>query len=257
MTKCIQHKALDLPAIKHGFFTREGGISQGRYSSLNCGFGSVDCKKAVKENQTRALNSLGISIKSLRTAWQVHSTDVITIKNPKEEYKKPKCDSLITNVKGLALGILTADCAPILFANSKLGIIGAAHAGWKGALGGILENTVYEMISLGSSPRDITAVVGPTIGPKSYEVGPDFRQMFLESSQKNSRFFRQSLKENHWTFDLPKYVQSRLEATGIGFIVNLELDTYAYPKRFFSYRRTCHQGGGDYGRLLSIIAMES
>jgi len=253
----LRHDALAVPGLRHGFFTRAGGVSTGRYAGLNCGLGSDDDDSAVAENRARAAAALGVAPAALCTAWQVHSADAFVLDAPFPIGNRPKVDALVTRTPGIALGILTADCAPVLFADAGARVIAAAHAGWRGALDGVLEATIGAMCTLGARPGDIAAVVGPAIGPGSYEVGADFPAPFIARAAEDARFFQPGQRDDHWMFDLPGYVASRLDAAGIGTVEVIARDTYTDAEQFFSYRRTCHEGGGDYGRLLSAIALET
>jgi polyphenol oxidase len=248
----ITLKALAEPGVSHGFFTREGGVSTGLYASLNCGGGSGDDRGAVAENRARAAAMLGVARDGLATNHQVHGIAVTTLVRPVKGVH-PRADAMVTSARGLALGILTADCVPVLFADSQAGVIGAAHAGWRGALGGVLEATVRAMAALGADPARIRAGIGPAIGPASYEVGPEFPAPFLAQDGENARFFAAANPKFH--FDLPGYVGARLAALGLAAIAATGGDTAADRQRFFSYRRACLQGESDYGRLLSAIAL--
>jgi YfiH family protein len=243
------------PNIKHGFFTRAGGVSNGLYSSLNCGFGSGDRSENVNTNRNRTLLKLGTPNKKLLTCNQVHSAIALTVTKPWSGGSVPKADGMATNIPGVVLGILTADCAPVLFADSRAGIIGAAHAGWQGALNGILEATAGEMVGLGSSYGNISVAIGPCIGQRSYEIGPEFRDNFIMSSIKNNRFFEPSQKEGHYMFDLVSYVKHRLLKMGVSKIYRTEYDTYRDKDLFFSYRRSVKRGDPVYGRELSAITL--
>ena len=246
----------DCPAIRHGFFTREGGVSEGLFASLNCGPGSGDNANAVAENRRRALQRLGLAAGALCTLHQCHSANVVLAESPWSIDARPRADAVVTRAKGLALGILTADCAPVLLADPSAGVLGAAHAGWKGALTGVIEAVVEAMTSLGAEPKRILAGVGPAIAQRSYEVGPEFPTLFLEQDDNNAVFFQPGDRAGHSRFDLKGYVCSRLRKTGVGQIAVLPCDTYAESRLFFSYRRACHQGEEDYGRLLSVIGLE-
>lgn len=241
--------------IRHGFFTRQGGVSEGVYGSLNCGFGSNDAREAVAENRARAARALGASPDALVTGYQVHSPDVATVRTPWAAADSPKVDGLVTDRKGILLGVLAADCTPVLFADPHAGVIGSAHSGWPGTRAGVLEATVKAMIALGAKAERITAAIGPTIGPDSYEVGPEFPAKFTETDPDARAFFRPAERAGHFMFDLPGYVLLRLRRLGLGAVVPTIGDTYADPERFFSYRRTCHQGESDYGRGLSAIML--
>jgi YfiH family protein len=241
--------------IKHGFFTRAGGVSNGLYHSLNCGFGSGDRFENVNTNRNRTLVKLGVPDNKLLTCNQVHSAKALAVAIPWSEEDVPKADGMATNVPGIVLGILTADCAPVLFADSTAGIIGAAHAGWQGALNGILEATADEMIGLGSSYRNISVAIGPCIGEDSYEIGPEFRENFINSSMKNNQFFKPSQRKGHHMFDLVSYVEHRLFKMGISEIYRTGYDTYRDKDLFFSYRRSVKLGEPGYGRELSAITL--
>lgn len=254
MPQKIEHNALKLSKISHGFFTRKGGGSEGIYASLNCGIGSDDDKETVLKNRAAVAEDLGVVPENLVTVRQVHSAKVAVVDQPWPRESAPEADALVTAKSGIALGILTADCAPILFACGKTGIVGAAHAGWKGAIGGIIEQTVEEMKRLGAKSADIVAVVGPAISGTSYEVGADFIKPFLEQDAANKRFFAQTDKSSHLLFDLGGYVRDRLFKAGVGRIECLDRDTYAEETAFFSYRRSCHRKEKDYGRQISAIA---
>jgi polyphenol oxidase len=248
----IRLKALAEPGVAHGFFTREGGVSTGIYASLNCGGGSGDDRDAVAENRRRAATMLGVAPDALATNHQVHGIRVTTLVRPITG-ERPRADAMVTRERGLALGILTADCVPVLFADGEAGVIGAAHAGWRGALAGVLEATVSAMAALGAEPQRIRSGLGPAIGPASYEVGPEFPAPFLAQDPANARFFVAAGAKFH--FDLPGYVRARLSALGLAVINSTGGDTAADPQRFFSYRRSCLAGEADYGRLLSAIAL--
>ena len=254
----LKDRALDdYAGIAHAFFTREGGVSGGIYASLNCGAGSDDRPEHVLENKRRAAAALGFGENALTTLYQVHSADVVTVSDPAEvRANRPKADGMATDRPDVVLGILTADCAPVLFADPANRVIGAAHAGWRGALSGVIEATVRAMESLGAQRRSIAAAAGPCIAQASYQVGPDFPDAFLADDPANAVFFAPDQEDNgKHRFDLRGYVQSRLETTGIAAADALDIDTYAEDSHFFSYRRTCHRGEADYGRGLSAIAL--
>tara|TARA_R110002095_G_scaffold113977_2_gene99493 strand:- start:4785 stop:5555 length:771 start_codon:yes stop_codon:yes gene_type:complete len=252
----IQSDALSaFPNITHGFFTREGGISSGIYEGRNCGLGSDDLRSKVIENRGRTADDLGVPRDHLLTVYQVHSPNVIVADKPWAADAAPEGDALVTATRGLALGILTADCTPILFADPEAGVIGAAHAGWKGAIGGVLEATIDAMTSLGAKPAQISCSVGPTISQANYEVGPEFQKQFVAEAPDNNIYFIPSARENHFQFDLSRFVADRLDRLGINSIDNINLCTYADATRFFSYRRTTHAGESDYGRQISSIAL--
>ncbi|MFN7612948.1 MAG: peptidoglycan editing factor PgeF [Alphaproteobacteria bacterium] len=237
------------PFIRAGFFTRQGGVSAGIYASLNCGPGSGDAPEAVAENRRRVASAFGVNSSQLCTLHQVHSADVVIVNSPFAE--RPKADAMVSNTPGLMLGILTADCAPVLFYDAKNHVIGAAHAGWKGATSGILENTLRTMQSLGAQSEHIHAAIGPTIAQASYEVGPEFLARFNTNDQ--ARFFIPSPRTRHAMFDLPGYVEARLQAAGLRHITNLAMDTLPDEARFFSYRRATLAREPDYGRQVSAI----
>ncbi|CUW37296.1 conserved protein of unknown function (Multi-copper polyphenol oxidoreductase, laccase 4-255) [Magnetospirillum sp. XM-1] len=243
--------------IRHGFFTREGGVSEGLYASLNCGPGSSDKPDAVRENRRRAMALLDLPEEALVTLYQTHSSDVVKVKTPWEPGDAPKADALVTDQPGVALGILTADCAPVLFADGKSGIIGAAHAGWKGALGGVLENTVATMVEMGARKPKIVAAIGPCIGHRNYEVGPEFPAPFLAEAAENADFFAPSpAKPGHHLFDLPGYISRKLSRLGVHEVTRVPADTLRDEARFFSYRRATLRGEADYGRQLSVIMLD-
>lgn len=244
-----------LSGLPHGFFGRRGGVSEGIYSSLNCGLGSSDAREAVLENRGRIAGTLAAG--ALLSLYQVHSTDVVTVDAPWTPGDGARADAMVTRRRGLALGILTADCAPILFADAHAGVIGAAHAGWKGALGGIAEATVAAMTALGAEPSRISAVVGPCIGRASYEVGPEFEARFLEADgAEAAAFFHRPDPAGRPYFDLPAYVAARLRRAGVGTTELTGLDTFAGEADFFSFRRTTHRGEGDYGREVAAIMLD-
>jgi len=244
--------------VRHGFFTREGGVSQGIYHALNLGLGSADRLDHVIENRRRVAAFFGVEEPSLLTAHQTHSTDVVVVDRPYTSRPKadaPKADALVSNMPGLVLGVLTADCGPVLFADGKSGIIGAAHAGWRGALHGILEQTIAAMQGLGSQLSDIVAVLGPSISAKHYEVGEEFLQLFLDSGSENMVYFTAADRHKHYFFDLQTYNVDRLKRAGVRASA-LNLCSYEDEPRFYSYRRKTHLGQADYGRQISAIMLE-
>jgi hypothetical protein len=246
----------DLAGIRHGFMTRHGGVSDGIYRSLNCGLGSKDDHDAVVENRARAVRAAGLKPDSLATAYQVHSARVAVVEDNWPKADRPEVDGLVTKTKGVSLGILTADCVPVLFADPEAGIIGAAHAGWKGAVTGILPETVEAMVQLGAQRDRIQAGVGPAIAQKSYEVGPDFPQAFIARDPANGRYFTTSARCRHFMFDLVGFVRDELESLGLGAVSVAGNDTCSEADDFFSYRRTTHAKEPDYGRQISIIGLE-
>lgn len=245
----------DLTGVRHGFFTREGGVSTGLYASLNCGFGSGDSLPAVAENRARAMRRLGVPANRLAGVYQIHSETCVVADKAWDREELPHADALVTREPGLALGILTADCAPVLLADPRSGVIGAAHAGWKGALGGVLDSVVKAMVGLGARPGDIVAAVGPCIAQRSYEVGPEFPTPFLEESEENAEFFARAPKPDHHLFDLSGYAVRRLHRAGVRTVQRAPNDTLTEEDRFFSYRRATLRGEKEYGRCLSAIAL--
>nr|CAD6410443.1 peptidoglycan editing factor PgeF [Rhizobium sp. Q54] len=239
--------------IRHGYFTRQGGVSNGLYAGLNVGVGSNDEAEKVQENRSRVAAWFGQPVERLATVHQVHSPDVVVVDGT-HSGERPKADALVTATPGIVLGVLTADCGPILFCDGINGIVGAAHAGWKGALGGVLENTVEAMVSLGADTEAIVACLGPSIGRRSYEVGPEFIERFLAFDASYDQFFSPSERDAHAYFDLQSLTLRRLTAAGIR-ATHLDLDTYPDEEMFFSYRRTTHRGEPDYGRQISAIAI--
>lgn len=251
-TPFLTHPSLDSPRIRHGFFTRQGGVSTGIYKSLNSGPGSQDVPENVRTNRHRVIAAMEEG--ELATLHQVHSPDVFVVEGslPAE---RPKADALVTRLPGMLLGILTADCGPVLFADAEARVVGAAHAGWKGAFTGVLENTVAAMESLGAQRARIRAVLGPCIAQPSYEVGPEFVARLVGADPANARHFIPSATPFHAMFDLPGYVMAQLAATGIGHAACIGRDTCAEEAHFFSYRRTTLRGEPDYGRQISVIAL--
>jgi polyphenol oxidase len=250
----IEADALKSTGIRHGFFTRRGGVSGGLYDSLNIGLGSKDSRENVLENRARVSTRLGASPDRLALPYQHHSADAIVVETAWRPGSAPKADAVVTASSGIALGISTADCGPVLFADTTARVIGAAHAGWRGALTGILESTIATMESLGARRRRIVAVLGPAISRNSYEVGPEFRATFLDHDPDNARFFADG-PGGRPHFDLPAYILHRLGAAGIAHAENLARCTYREEDLFFSYRRATHRGEPDYGRLVSGIAL--
>ena len=251
----IRSHRLAAPGLVHGFFTRQGGVSSGVYDSLNGGVGSQDDPACVAENRARMALALGVAPSHLLVPYQIHSADVLYMREPWAPDARPRCDGLVTDVPGLALGVTGADCGMILFADAKARVVGACHAGWKGAFTGVLEATLNAMEALGARRHQITAVLGPTIGAASYEVGPEFVARFADADADYARFFTPSPRAAHAMFNLPGFIGLRLRKAGVGAFEDLELDTYADPVRFFSYRRTTHLREPDYGRLVSAIAL--
>jgi polyphenol oxidase len=244
-----------LAPIRHAFFTREGGVSSGLHATLNAGLGSQDRPENVAENRRRMAEALGVS--SIVTAYQIHSPNVVVADRPWTREQAPRADAVVTQIPGLAVGVTTADCGPVLFADPEAGVVGAAHAGWKGALGGVLESTIDEMVRLGAERARIFAALGPMIRQPNYEVGPVFVRSFEQADRANARFFKPAERPGRARFDLPGFIAARLEAAGIRRIEDLGVCTYADEQRFFSFRRTTHRGEPDYGRHVNAIAIAS
>jgi polyphenol oxidase len=242
-------RARTLDAVAHGFLTREGGVSTGLFAGLNCGPGSGDDREAVAENRRRAADAV-LPGAALVSGFQVHGADVAVVTGPATE--RPRADALVTDRPALLLGILTADCAPVLLADADAGVVGAAHAGWKGALGGVTDAVLDAMERLGARRDRIAAAVGPCIARASYEVDAAFLVRFADADPANERFFSDA-RPGHHRFDLEAYVLHRLAAAGVGRVEALGRDTYADERRFFSYRRATHRGEADYGRQISLI----
>ena len=249
----ITAPALDLPGIRHAFFTRAGGVSEGTYKGLNVGIGSNDERDAVHENRRRAALHLGAAPDRLLNPWQVHSPDAVTVSAPFDG-ERPKADAIVTKTPGLAIAVVTADCGPILFADPKARVIGAAHAGWKGAIGGVLENTIAAMEKLGAARGDIIAVLGPSISQTNYEVGPEFEAQFTAQDADHARWFVPSVKSGHFMFDLWGFTLERLATAGVSASCTGHC-TYADESRFYSYRRTTHRAEPDYGRQMSALML--
>jgi YfiH family protein len=245
----------ELEGLHHAFFTRSGGVSQGVYASLNGGTGSNDAPDKIVENRARMSTILGVSANRLLTAYQIHSPDVVAVEEPWTHEQRPRADAIVTRVARLAIGVSTADCGPLLFADADARVIGAAHAGWRGALAGVIEATVAAMEKLGADRARITAALGPTIRQPNYEVGPEFVERFLSDDAANARFFVDSDRARHAMFDLTGYIADRIQRAGIVKFEDLGLCTYAEPDRFYSYRRTTMLGEPDYGRHINAIAL--
>ena len=246
-----------LDGITHRFFTRRGGVSDGLYSSLNCGYGSGDSPDNVRENRRRAAASFGRHEPELLTLHQIHSTDVLTVGAARwTSPGAPKADGLVTDRPDVVLGVMAADCAPVLLADTTAGVIGAAHAGWKGALTGVLESTIDAMEKLGAERSGIVAAIGPLIRQHSYEVGSEFVERFLDADAENGVFFIPSVRSGHAMFDLAGFIRMRLENAGVLMIDDIGVDTYS-DERFYSYRRSVHRKEPDYGRHVHAIALAS
>jgi YfiH family protein len=246
-----------LDGIAHGFFTRQGGVSDGIYASLNGGVGSQDMPAHVAENRARMAAALGVAPDRLVTAYQVHSPDVVTVEAPWPPGQRPRADAIVTSVPGLALGITTADCGPVLFADADAGVIGAAHAGWRGAFTGVLERTIVAMEACGADRARIVAALGPMIRQENYEVGDDFRARFVAAEAGNARFFQAAARAGHALFDLPGYIAARLAAAGLTRVEDIGRCTYAEPETFYSYRRSTHCAEPDYGRHVNAIMLRT
>jgi polyphenol oxidase len=258
MTEDISRAAIRAPVLGdaiHAFFTRQGGVSQGVYASLNGGVGSQDDPASVAENRARMARALGVAPKNFLVPYQIHSADALAVSAPWETDARPRCDGLVTATPGLALGVTGADCGVLLFSDASAGVIGAAHSGWKGALTGMVEALVAAMEKLGARRININVALGPTIAQASYEVGPEFFARFEAEDESFAGFFAPSGRPGHFLFDLPGFIAMRAERAGVGRFENLDLDTYTDEERFFSYRRTTHRGEPDYGRLVAAIAL--
>ncbi|CZT35767.1 peptidoglycan editing factor PgeF [Rhizobium sp. 9140] len=253
LTSPLQSPLLTSASVAHGFFTRKGGVSEGLYEGLNVGLGSRDDRAHIEENRARVAAWFCQPVERLATVHQIHSPDVVTIGDDYDGTRS-EADALVTATPGIVLGVLSADCGPILFADPQAGVVGAAHAGWKGALTGVLENTISAMVALGATRETIIACLGPSIGPDNYEVGPEFVERFLAHDAGYAPFFTPSTRADHAMFDLPGLTAARLLAAGVK-AEKLDLCTYEDEARFFSYRRTTHRGEPDYGRQISAISI--
>jgi YfiH family protein len=245
-----------IPGLRHAFFSREGGVSEGIYAGLNGGLGSSDDPANVAENRRRMAARMGVAPTHFLSLHQVHSPDAVVATGPWESASRPRADALVTRAEGLAIGVTAADCGPILLVDPKARVIGAAHAGWKGALTGVVESTVTAMEKLGAERSGIVAAIGPLIRQPSYEVGGEFVERFLEADAENARFFMPAARENHAMFDLAGFIRTRLENAGVLMIDDIGVDTYS-DERFFSYRRSVHRRESDYGRHVHVIVLES
>jgi polyphenol oxidase len=251
----IEADALALPGIRHGFFTRQGGVSTGLYASLNGGIGSRDNPAHVSDNRARMAAALAVAPSRLLTAFQVHSPQVVVAQTPWPLDNRPRADAIVTRTRALAVGVTTADCGPILLAEPRSGVVAAAHAGWRGALAGVAEATVEAMERLGAERREIRAALGPMIRQRNYEVGPDLIASFAAADSANARFFVPAARAGHALFDLAGYIVARLEQAGIRHVEDLGLCTYGDPARFFSFRRSTHRAEADYGRHVNAVAL--
>ncbi|MBS0529320.1 MAG: peptidoglycan editing factor PgeF [Proteobacteria bacterium] len=244
-----------VPGLRHAFFTREGGVSKGIYESLNAGVGSQDDPADVAENRRRMAEVMGVAPENFLSLYQIHSPDVVIAGEAWDAASRPRADAIVTQTPGLAIGASAADCGPILFADPQARIIGAAHAGWKGALTGVLESTLDAMEKLGARRGDIVAAIGPLIRQQSYEVGAEFVDRFTQADADHARFFVPSARDGHAMFDLGGFIRMRLDRAGVLLIDDTGIDTYA-DERFFSYRRSVHRKEPDYGRHVHAIALE-
>ena len=246
---------LAIPGISHAFFTREGGVSEGIYASLNGGIGSQDEAPRVGQNRARMAAWLGVRPGHLLTAYQIHSPEVVIVEGPWPMDQRPRADALVTKRPGLAIAITTADCGPVLLADERACTVGAAHAGWRGAVAGVLEATLAAMERCGAARARIRAALGPMIRQSSYEVGPEFITALTAQNKANERFFAPAARAGHAQFDLAGYITARLAAGGVRYIEDLGHCTYSDPARFFSFRRSAHRGEADYGRHVNAIAV--
>jgi polyphenol oxidase len=245
-----------IPGLRHAFFSREGGVSEGIYASLNGGLGSQDDPANVMENRRRMAEQMGVPPENLLGVHQIHSPDVAVATGPWQSAARPRADAIVTRTEGVAIGVTAADCGPILFVDPKARVIGAAHAGWKGALTGVLESTVDAMEKLGADRSGMVAAIGPLIRQHSYEVGSEFIERFLDADAENAMFFLSGERDGHAMFDLAGFIRMRLENAGVLMIDDLGVDTYS-DERFYSYRRSVHRREPDYGRHLHAIALET
>jgi YfiH family protein len=245
-----------VPGIRHAFFTRAGGVSSGIYAGLNAGLGSQDEPQNVHENRRRMAATLDVAPEKLLTLHQIHSPDVVVVTESWPTTARPKADAMVTKVPGIALGVSAADCGPVLMVDPKARVIGAAHAGWKGALGGVVEATIEAMEAQGASRDGIIVGLGPMLRQRNYEVGMEFVARFEEADADNARFFSSASRHGHAMFDLPGYIQARLSAAGVLMVDDIDLCTYADEDSFFSYRRATHRKEPDYGRHVHAIVLE-
>jgi len=243
-----------LQGISHGFFGRRGGVSRGKYASLNTGCGSDDNPEHVAENRRRVAQAIGTTPENLLSNYQIHSTKVVVIDKLWQSTEQPKADGIVTKTPGLAISALSADCAPVLFADVKAGVIGAAHAGWRGALAGVTDETIKAMAALGAQRENIVAAIGPCIGPEHFEVGPEFVSEFVSDNLANAELFKQGKGDRSY-FDIKAYLVRKLLAAGVGQATALPACTYATPNTYFSYRYNCHNNIEDYGRNISAIML--
>jgi polyphenol oxidase len=257
MAAAAVHSALlsRLPGIRHAFFTRRGGVSEGVYASLNGGTGSNDDQAKVRENRARMAAAVGVAPENFLTCYQIHSPDVVTVETPWTADARPRADAMVTRMPNIALGISTADCGPVLFADAEAQVIGGAHAGWRGAFTGVIEATIEGMEKLGAKRSRIVAALGPMIRRENYEVGPEFLARFEQADQENARFFTASQRADHAMFDLPGYIAKRLRNAGVEQVDDLGLCTCGDADRFYSYRRMTLRGESDYGRHINVVVL--
>jgi len=246
---------IDAPHLRHAFFTRQGGVSEGIYAALNGGVGSREEPSRVLRNRALMAQALGVAPTHLLVPYQIHSADVVEVREPWAEDARPRADALVTNVPHLALGVTGADCGMILFSDPQARVIGAAHAGWKGALTGVIENTIVAMERLGAQRAHICVALGPMIAQSSYEVGPEFVARFKEAHQNYARFFSPAERQGHALFDLPAFIAARAKEMGVKEFYDCGCDTYSDETRFYSYRRSVHKAEDDYGRHVSAIVI--
>jgi hypothetical protein len=257
MTPALQARALaSLPGIRHAFFMRDGGVSGGVYATLNAGIGSHDDPHNVAINRARMAAAVGVAPERLLTCYQIHSPDVVIAEKPWGSEERPRADAIVTRTPGIAIGVSTADCGPVLFADPAARVIGAAHAGWRGALAGVTDAAIAAMERLGAARSRIVAALGPMIRQPSYETGSDLRARFVAADPANERFFAPAARDGHFMFDLAGYVAARLAAAGVGQIEDIGACTYTDSERFFSYRRMSHRNEADYGRHINAIVLE-
>jgi YfiH family protein len=255
-TMMLQAASFQKSGLRHAFFTREGGVSRGLYTSLNGGIGSNDAPTDVTENRSRMARALDVAPDQLLTLYQIHSPIVAVVEAAWPLAERPRADAMVTRRPRLALGVSTADCGPVLFADLDAGVVGAAHAGWRGALAGVTDATIAAMEGLGAARSRIVAAIGPMIRQSNYEVGAELREQFVQTDEANAALFAAGVRSGHFMFDLPGYIAQRLRAAGIGTIEDLGHCTYADDARFYSFRRSTHRGELDYGRHISAIALE-
>lgn len=255
MLKAKNLEALD--GIRHAFFTREGGVSSGVYEGLNGGTGSNDKPEHITENRARMAAAVGVTPENFLTAYQIHSPDVVVAEKPWPQSERPRADAIVTQIPGLAIGISTADCGPVLFADPQARVLGAAHAGWRGAFGGVIESTLTAMEKLGADRTRVVAAAGPMISQPNYEVGQELVDRFVATDPANARFFAPATRPGHAMFDLPGYVVARLTVAGVRHVENLAVCTYGNPAQFYSYRRSTHRAEPDYGRHINAIALSA